>query len=115
MGNKILLAFDGSPGGMQAVNLVGSLLGSSDFTVCLLHVIRAVRKQHRSIKEFIHPDNTWKVPGWIWSPGQMKPKLRWCNQVFKKTKYRRKWLSAYNRERQPSFRKPSGKIMERLF
>jgi nucleotide-binding universal stress UspA family protein len=40
VGNKILLAFDGSPVAMQAVNLVGSLLGSSDYKVCLLHVIR---------------------------------------------------------------------------
>jgi nucleotide-binding universal stress UspA family protein len=40
VGNRILLAFDGSPGAMQAVNLVGSLLGSSDYKVCLLHVIR---------------------------------------------------------------------------
>ncbi len=34
------MAFDGSPGAMQAVNLVGSILGSSDYEVCLLHVIR---------------------------------------------------------------------------
>jgi nucleotide-binding universal stress UspA family protein len=40
VGKKLLLAFDGSPGAMQAVNFVGSTMGSSDFKVCLLHVIR---------------------------------------------------------------------------
>ena len=40
VGNRILLAFDGSPGAMQAVNFVGSILGSSDYKVCLLYVIR---------------------------------------------------------------------------
>ncbi len=40
VGKKLLLAFDGSPGAMQAVNFVGSTMGSSDFKVCLFHVIR---------------------------------------------------------------------------
>ena len=31
VGKKLLLAFDGSRGAMQAVNFVGSTMGSSDF------------------------------------------------------------------------------------
>jgi nucleotide-binding universal stress UspA family protein len=40
VGKSILLAFDGSPGAMRAVNCAGTFLGASDFNVCLLHVIR---------------------------------------------------------------------------
>lgn len=40
VGKSILLAFDGSPGAMRAVDCVGTFLGESDFNVCLLHVIR---------------------------------------------------------------------------
>jgi nucleotide-binding universal stress UspA family protein len=39
-GNKILLAFDGSEGSMQAVDFVASTLGGFDFKVRLIHVIR---------------------------------------------------------------------------
>lgn len=39
-GNNILLGFDGSPGAVQAVDFVKSILGSSDVRLCLLHVIR---------------------------------------------------------------------------
>ena len=40
VGKSVLLAFDGSPGAMRAVDCVGTFLGASDFNVCLLHVIR---------------------------------------------------------------------------
>jgi nucleotide-binding universal stress UspA family protein len=44
VGKGILLAFDGSPGGMRAVDCVGAFLAGSDFNVCLLHVIRGREK-----------------------------------------------------------------------
>jgi nucleotide-binding universal stress UspA family protein len=40
VGNGVVLAFDGSTGCMRAVDFVGSFLSTSDFQVCLLHVIR---------------------------------------------------------------------------
>ena len=40
VGNKILVAFDGSTGALRAVDCVGTFLGASDFNICLLHVIR---------------------------------------------------------------------------
>jgi nucleotide-binding universal stress UspA family protein len=40
VGKSILVAFDGSPGAMRAVDCVATFLGASDFNVCLLHVIR---------------------------------------------------------------------------
>ena len=40
VGTGILLAFDGSPGALRAVDCVGTFLADSDFNVCLLHVIR---------------------------------------------------------------------------
>jgi len=39
-GNRILLAFDGSPGAMRAVEYVGSTQGGFGYEVCLVHVIR---------------------------------------------------------------------------
>jgi nucleotide-binding universal stress UspA family protein len=39
-GNKILIAFDGSDGAMQAVDFVGNILGGFDYKVKLVHVIR---------------------------------------------------------------------------
>ena len=41
VGNRILLAFDGSPDAMQAVKFVGSTLGNTNFEICLIHVIRS--------------------------------------------------------------------------
>lgn len=52
VGRGILLAFDGSPGAMRAVDCVGTFLGQSDFNVCLLHVIRgreAASGEHRGL------------------------------------------------------------------
>jgi nucleotide-binding universal stress UspA family protein len=39
-GNKIMIAFDGSEGAMQAVDFVRSILGGFDYKVRLVHVIR---------------------------------------------------------------------------
>ena len=39
--NRFLLAFDGSPGAMQAVKFVGSTLADTYFKICLVHVIRS--------------------------------------------------------------------------
>jgi nucleotide-binding universal stress UspA family protein len=44
VGKGVLLAFDGSPGALRAVDCVGTFLGASDFNVCLLHVIRGREK-----------------------------------------------------------------------
>lgn len=41
VGNKILLAFDGSAGAMRAIDFLKATLKSSHFEICLLHVIRA--------------------------------------------------------------------------
>lgn len=52
VGKSVLLAFDGSPGAMRAVDCVGAFLGASDFKVCLLHVIRGretVAAEHRRL------------------------------------------------------------------
>jgi len=52
VGKSILLAFDGSPGAMRAVDCVGTFFGKSDFNVCLLHVIRgreAAGAEHRRL------------------------------------------------------------------
>jgi len=40
VGQGMLLAFDGSTGAMRAVDWAGTMLGNSDFNICLLHVIR---------------------------------------------------------------------------
>lgn len=52
VGKGVLLAFDGSPGAMQAVDCVGAFLGASHFKVGLLHVIRgreAAPAEHHSL------------------------------------------------------------------
>jgi nucleotide-binding universal stress UspA family protein len=50
-GNKILIAFDGSEDSMQAVDIVGSTLGSFDYEVRLVHVIRG---NGETLPEFHH-------------------------------------------------------------
>jgi len=63
-GNKILLGFDGSPGAMQAVRFVGSILGGTDCEICLVHVIRGsldAKTEYRSFslpREFIENAET---------------------------------------------------------
>lgn len=49
--NRILLAFDGSPGCLRAVDYVGSTLGGFDYEICLVHVIRGNSKNQ---SEFLH-------------------------------------------------------------
>lgn len=64
VGKKILLGFDGSPGAVQAVRFVGSILGGTDYEICLIHVIRGgldARLDHRRFslpREFIENAET---------------------------------------------------------
>lgn len=54
-GKRILLAFDGSPGAMQAVDFVGSTLGGSDFEIRLMHVIRGGPESKSEYQRFALP------------------------------------------------------------
>ena len=53
--NRILLAFDGSPGAMQAVKFVGSTLGGTDLEICLIHVIRGSLEAKPKYQRFFLP------------------------------------------------------------
>jgi nucleotide-binding universal stress UspA family protein len=53
--NRILLAFDGSPGAMRAVDFVGSTLGGFDYEVCLVHVIRGNGEKQSEFQHIISP------------------------------------------------------------
>ncbi|MBW2706540.1 MAG: universal stress protein [Deltaproteobacteria bacterium] len=54
-GNRILVAFDGSPGAMQAVKFVGATLGSTYFKICLVHVIRGSLEAKRGYQRLSSP------------------------------------------------------------
>ncbi|UCF94929.1 MAG: universal stress protein [Desulfobacterales bacterium] len=64
-GHKILVAFDGSAGAMQAVEFVGSTLGGADFELGLIHVIRTGAETEAANTKFFLPqeftDSTTKV------------------------------------------------------
>lgn len=53
--NRILLAFDGSPGVLRAVDFVGSILGGFDYEVCLLHVIRGNGQRQSEFQHIMPP------------------------------------------------------------
>jgi nucleotide-binding universal stress UspA family protein len=54
--NRILLAFDGSPGSMRAVDFVGSTLGGFDFEICLVHVIRGNDENQSEFQHIMSPN-----------------------------------------------------------
>lgn len=45
MNNKVLIAIDGSENSLRAVDFVGSVLGSHDYRVTMMHVIRGKQPQ----------------------------------------------------------------------
>jgi nucleotide-binding universal stress UspA family protein len=57
LANRILVAFDGSPGATQAVKFVGSTLGGTYFKICLIHVIRGSLEAKPGYQRFSLPQD----------------------------------------------------------
>jgi nucleotide-binding universal stress UspA family protein len=55
-GKKFLVAFDGSPDAMRAVDFAASLLGGNDFEFCLLNVIRGSEKTNQEHPALLSPE-----------------------------------------------------------
>jgi nucleotide-binding universal stress UspA family protein len=55
VGNRILLAFDGSEGSQRAVDFVGKTLGGFEFEVRVIHVIRGKENSHPVSSLFYSP------------------------------------------------------------
>jgi nucleotide-binding universal stress UspA family protein len=55
-GKKFMIAFDGSPDALRAVDFAGSFLGGNDLEFCLLNVIRGGEKAQREDPALLSPD-----------------------------------------------------------
>jgi len=86
--NRILLAFDGSPGAMQAVEFVGSILGGTDFEICLIHVMRSSLEAKPENQRFSLP------PELIENAGiDMAPKIEAASRVLLQSGFNKNRIS----------------------
>ena len=56
-GKKFMIAFDGSPDALRAVDFAASFLAGNDFEFCLLNIIRGNEKTHRDYPTLLSPDD----------------------------------------------------------
>ena len=87
-GNRILLAFDGSPGAMRAVKFMGSTLGGTDFEICLIHVIRGNLEAKPEYQRFSLP---WEL---IENAGiDMAPRIEEARKVLLQSGFKENRIS----------------------
>lgn len=81
--NRILLAFDGSPGAMRAVEAVGSTLGGFDFEICLVHVVRGNGENQSEFQHIISTKKHIEYTQKEMVPLLRAAKLKLTNMGFK--------------------------------